>query len=275
MTKETQLKDIGAHDVRAAADGDAAALEALVRALRRPAYALALRMTGHHDDAQDASQEAILRVVTRLSTFRSASKFSTWAWTVMTRSVIDGLRKSNVEVLSFDDFAQDLERSADLSAEPTAEDRVLLRQVKIGCARALLGCLDLDARAAYVLGEILEVDAPTCAHALEISPATFRKRLSRARSSLQTALRRQCGVVEPSASCRCAKRIAPAKALGRLDARDKAPGDESVAQLGELISKLDVLSRAAAYYHADPRSPGAFDLVERVLDLCATADVQA
>jgi Sigma-70, region 4 len=51
---------------RRAAEGDREALSALVRDLQHPMYRLALRFLGHPDDAQDACQEILIRIVTRL-----------------------------------------------------------------------------------------------------------------------------------------------------------------------------------------------------------------
>ncbi len=68
-----------------AADGDREALSALVRELQHPMYRLALRFLGDPDDAQDACQEILIRIVTRLGTFEGRSKFTTWAYSVATR----------------------------------------------------------------------------------------------------------------------------------------------------------------------------------------------
>ena len=73
---------------RRAADGDREALSALVRELQHPMYRLALRFLGHPDDAQDACQEILIRIVTRLGTFEGRSKFTTWAYTVAVRSLL-------------------------------------------------------------------------------------------------------------------------------------------------------------------------------------------
>jgi RNA polymerase sigma factor (sigma-70 family) len=73
---------------RRAAEGDRQALSALVRDLQHPMYRLALRFLGHPDDAQDACQEILVRIVTRLGTFEGRSKFTTWASTVAVRSLL-------------------------------------------------------------------------------------------------------------------------------------------------------------------------------------------
>src|SRR5215813_5052738 len=83
------LADIDAALVALAADGDARAVADIVRALERPIYGIAQRMLLDRGDAEDATQEALIRIVTRLATFRGESKFSTWAYRIAVRRVLD------------------------------------------------------------------------------------------------------------------------------------------------------------------------------------------
>ncbi|MEM6928442.1 MAG: RNA polymerase sigma factor [Myxococcota bacterium] len=263
------MTSITPEQVARAIDGDRDAVAGIVTALERPFFHLALRMLMQHDDAEEACQEALLRVVTRLSSWRGESRFSTWAWSVATRSVLDyGRGRARRPLLSFDDFALDLEQLRDDDAEERVEDAVLLAQVKVGCARAMLQCLDGDHRVAYVLGEILGVDGPEAAVALGLAPAAYRKRLSRARQRLAAALSRSCGVRREEAGCRCHRRVAPARAKGRLDARDAATLD--LPELREQVRSLDAIQATAQFFAADPQASVAervLPAVERALGL--------
>ena len=89
MESDRPLDRIDTELVRRATSGDAGAVDEIVTALSRPFYNLALRMLHHHQDAEDATQEALFRVVTNLATFRGESRFSTWSWTIATRCVLD------------------------------------------------------------------------------------------------------------------------------------------------------------------------------------------
>lgn len=249
--------------VMAAAAGEAEALSEVVRVLHRPLYNLALRMLIQHQDAEDATQEALLRIITHLGSFRGDSRFSTWAWTLATRVVLEHLRARGSVTLSIEDFEADLADGRDDDAR--IEDQVLLRQVKLGCGRAMLSCLDDELRIAYTLGEILEVPGPQAARALEISAPAFRKRLSRARKLVHEHLHRVCGVVDESAPCRCAKRVRPAQRMGRLMNRD-AEGDLEVESLVRRLCSVDETRRATEFYRADPMVFSA-ELVHRVRGL--------
>ena len=58
---------------RQAIGGDREALDLLVRALQGDVYGLALRMLWNREDAEDATQEILVRTVTRLAQFDSAA----------------------------------------------------------------------------------------------------------------------------------------------------------------------------------------------------------
>jgi hypothetical protein len=100
---------------------------------------------------------------------------------------------------------------------------------------AMLLCLDLPHRAAYVLGDILELDHSEAAEILEIAPASYRKRLSRARAQVQAFTARHCGLAARTAPCSCRKRLPAALKLQRLPevpsaAFAEAPGFDEIAQ---------------------------------------------
>src|SRR6266702_3383179 len=79
-----------------ARDGDRSALEDLVTRIQDRVYNLALRMLWHPEDARDATQEILIRVITRLGTFRGASAFMTCAHRVAAHYLLTA-RKSRLE----------------------------------------------------------------------------------------------------------------------------------------------------------------------------------
>src|SRR5215470_8031075 len=105
---------------RDAIDGDHDALDRLVRALQSDVYGLALRMLWNREDAEDATQEILVRVVTRLSQFDFRSRLRTWVYRVAVNHLLD-VKKSPVERMrwTFERFAEDLGQG--LSSEGPAE----------------------------------------------------------------------------------------------------------------------------------------------------------
>ena len=83
---------------RRAVAGDRHAVEGVVRGLQGDVYGLALRMLWHREDAEDATQEILFRVVTRLAQFDFRSRLRTWVYRVATNYLLD-VKKSCVERL--------------------------------------------------------------------------------------------------------------------------------------------------------------------------------
>src|SRR5437868_13590781 len=82
------------HLVVLARNGDADALERLVRAVHDRIYRLALRMTARPTDAEDATQEILIRVVTRLASYRGEAAFTTWVHRIAVNHLLDRSRTS-------------------------------------------------------------------------------------------------------------------------------------------------------------------------------------
>ena len=99
MTNVTEM------DVVRALDGDRDALTRLVERVRSPVYRLALRFFGNRADAEDASQEALIQVVTRLDRFSGRSAFETWAYSVASRTFLSIARGGTP--LSFEQFSEE------------------------------------------------------------------------------------------------------------------------------------------------------------------------
>ncbi len=204
-------------DIAKAQDGDAKALETLVRGIQDRIYKLAIRMLAHPDAAQDATQEILIRVVTKLSTYRGDSSFETWTYRVATNYLLTARKViANDPGLSFQMFAEDLLDGIADEHSAAPEDHVMLNELRLRCTMAMLLCLDRDHRAAYVLGDVLEFEHGEAADVLDITPGTYRKRLSRARARVQEFTAKTCGLATPAAPCSCRKRLPAAMAVGRV-----------------------------------------------------------
>ncbi|WP_394831194.1 RNA polymerase sigma factor [Pendulispora rubella] len=264
MTTSDTFSGITSELIALAVDGDRHAIEKIVRTLQKPIHGVALRMLLHRVDAEDATQEALIRIITRLAQYRGEAKFSTWAWRIAVRRILD-FREERAAAAqrSFDAFANDLAEGRDDQAVPRPEDELLHRQLKVACSRAMLQCLDGDHRIAFILGEILGFSSDEAAEVLEIEAAAFRKRLSRARTALVEFLSRTCGVFEPKAPCACHRRIDRAINLGRVKRNDLEVREEdgNVPALQAHLSTLSEMHRLTAYYRSDPDPKSKRDFV--------------
>ena len=243
--------------VSRAVEGDRSALDDLVLRLQDRIYNLALRMLWHPQDAEDAAQEILLKIVVNLGSFRGESAVATWALRIAANHLVQA-RRSRVEAqeLTFSSFGEDLARALDPPNAPADRpDQALLeREVKIGCTHAMLLCLDREHRLAYILGEVFELPGEEAAAVIGVSAAAYRKRLSRARTRLREFMRAHCGLVSDAAACRCSRRITPAIASGRVDpdrllfVQRTSAADAVLAGTAE----MDELHRIASIYRATP-----------------------
>jgi RNA polymerase sigma factor (sigma-70 family) len=255
--------------VRAVA-GDRNAAADIVRELERPIYALALRMLWHPQDAEDATQEIIVRTITRLSQFDFRSRLTTWAYRVAANYLLD-VKKSCVEreKLSFDSFSQALLDGLSGDGPAETDQSILTEEVKVGCTLAMLQCLDRPHRLAYVLGEIFDLPALDAAAALSLEPAAFRKRLQRARTEIESFTRAHCGLVNGQAPCRCHLRVPAAMSLGRVRPGRPllAAQHASFQQARALISRVEDAKRVVEVHRtAYPRGPSR-DIARLVISL--------
>lgn len=247
-----------------AVKGDKDALTKLVGLLVGDIHRLVARMIWDVSDAEDATQEVLIKVVTKLDSFDGNSSLKTWVYRITVNHLLDR-RRAAAESLSFDVLAADLRDGlADPKAEFQPELEALAEEVKVTCTGAMLSCLDRPHRIAYVLGDILEIPGPTAADILGVSAATFRKRLSRARSDIRTFMANNCGLVAEEAPCRCTRRVNRAVELGRIGHRP--PADQSsVVQHATVLQAIAEIQQLQGV-QAVMRSTLVEDVPHRVLD---------
>ncbi|MGH8598208.1 MAG: RNA polymerase sigma factor [Gammaproteobacteria bacterium] len=264
-------------DVTRAKAGNRAALESVVRAVQADIYALALRFLWHPPDAEDITQDILIRIITGLGGFRGESGFRTWVYRVACNALLTRKQRIQHQALSFDEFGADLSHGlsdAPLRVDGDLDGVMLLEEVKIGCTLAMLQCLDRDHRLAYILGEIIELDHIHAAEALETTPAAFRKRLSRARANITEFMTAHCGLINPSNACRCRRRVGTAVAVGRVNPSELrfATSLQQAKRFPGLLAKIRRLEesrRAVALYRSHPTATASADFIAWLKQLLA------
>lgn len=231
--------------VTRAQGGDRDAVAAVLSAVSDDVHRLSLRMTGCRDDALDATQEILVKVLTRLSTFHGQAAFTTWVHRVAVNHLLDR-KRSAVEryEMSFAMFADDLHDGLTLAPDSSPELDVVAREVKEGCTLAMLTCLDREARVAYVLGEVFGVSSWEGAWICETTEAAYRQRLSRARAAVRSFVTAHCGLVSPTARCHCRRRVPVAVKLGRID--PAVTNDTTTADVDAAVAEMERLYDTAA-----------------------------
>lgn len=262
-----QIED---HLVQRAKDGDAKALASLVKSVQDRVFRLSVRMLADPDAAQDATQEILIRVITKLSTFNGDSRFETWVYKVAVNYLITARKIiARDPGLSFETFGKDLIDGLVDEAAASPEDLAMVNELRLRCTMAMLLCLDRKHRAAYVLGEIFEMEHGEAAEILSVEPATFRKQLSRSRASVQEFTAAHCGLANTSAPCSCPKRLPAALHCGRLGSAPSPAlaGAPSYAAAKAYAGKLSAELVTAKLQRATGPLRAPEDFAARVLSL--------
>ena len=95
--------------------GDREGLEELVERHQPWIYNIAVRMLYHPQDAEDATQERLIKVLTRLSSFEGRSSFRTWLYRIVVNHVLN-MKRGHLEpaMLTFAGYGHGLENTPDL-----------------------------------------------------------------------------------------------------------------------------------------------------------------
>ncbi|MES2821121.1 MAG: RNA polymerase sigma factor [Pseudomonadota bacterium] len=261
-----KILDPGLAIVQAATDGDLAALDALLLAIQPGIYNLAVRMLGNRDDAADATQEILLKVITHLSGFRRESAFTTWVFQVARNHLLTAITRARESPeVSLDSLAERLQQGIEFSlrqGDPYGggqalrpEEKIEARQIALGCTQNMLMAIDREQRLAYVLDAVFGLPSKEAAEVLGISAAAYRQRLSRARAKLDAFTRASCGLANPAAACSCERQmpaLRQARAAGLTQpgviASDRSEREAVERQFDALVRMVD----AAALFRAHP-----------------------
>ena len=250
--------------------GDRHALDQLLREMKDLIYNLAIRMLGSPADAEDASQEILIRLVTGLDSFRGDSSFRTWVYRVASNQLLTTRKRlAEQRIESFETLGAILDDGI-AAALPPPENTLLVREAKLVCTTMMLMCLDRDHRLAYILGEILELPGDEAASVVGISGEAFRKRLSRARERMEVFATSRCGLVDAAQPCRCGTQAANALHKGLIAPerltwathRTAEQRDADVAEIDRLMRTVELMRSAPRYAAPESLIDGLRALIE-------------
>jgi RNA polymerase sigma factor (sigma-70 family) len=237
-------------------------------------------MIYHPQDAEDATQEILIKLVTRLSTFEGRSTVRTWLYRIVCNHVLN-MKRGRVEALewNFETYGRALENAPDAELpDPAAvpvDMQLLVEEARIGCTTGMLLCLDRTQRLIYILGEILGVADTVGAELLDITRDNFRQKLARARRDLHSFMQDRCGLVNADNPCRCARKTQAFIRAGYVDPARLLFAREHVTRVREAAVRAheDVNALDAVYaeiHRAHPFATGP-DLVASIRRLLGAA----
>ena len=169
--------------LRKAQKGDERAFSLIVRAYETPVYNYVLRLVGDRALAEDLTQEVFLRVFQGLPKFSLRSRFTTWMFQVTKNRVLDELRSMERRPRSF----------VALDDLPPLEvvDAPLERIEAIDALWRAVENLNVDLKMALLLRDVVGLSYNEIADSLEVTLATVKWRIFKAREEVQLALARE------------------------------------------------------------------------------------
>jgi RNA polymerase sigma-70 factor (ECF subfamily) len=182
--------------VQRAQAGDRDALSALVQSQQTYVYSIAMSLMHNPADAADMTQEAFIRLLRSLGTYRGETKFTTWLYRLVTNICLDGLRRRGRPVESLDDTASTQggddapsagERLADNDRGTHPEEELELRESATE-VRAALGQLPAPQRLALTLHYFQEMRYEDIADTMGLPLNTVKSHIRRGKERLALLL---------------------------------------------------------------------------------------
>jgi RNA polymerase sigma-70 factor (ECF subfamily) len=167
--------------------GNSEAFAELVERYNRQVAALAYKMVSNYDEAADITQIVFVKMYDNVWRFDDSKKFYSWLYRITVNAAIDYMRKhKRHRHESLEDFHETTEAS---STSPEAAYR---RQQISHFVEEATRSLSEKQRSAFVLRDIEGCDIDEVADSMNVSEATVRWYLHRARTKIRRELRRQC-----------------------------------------------------------------------------------
>ena len=241
--------------IEKAVAGDKQSLETVLSSVQDLIFNLSLRMLGTFPDAEDASQDILLKVMTHLSSYKGESAFSTWVFRIATNHLRDYKKHMFAKFpLSFEFYGDDIQ-NADIQNVPDltqdVERSILAEELKLSCTNVMLQCLDAESRCIFILGTMFKIDSRIAGDILGITPEAYRQRLVRVRRKMADFLSEYCGEYGKG-RCRCADRVDYAIQCRRimpkqLSFTSASALGETALEVKEAMEEIDGLSQGFSF----------------------------
>lgn len=179
-------------DLDRARGGDRDAFGRLIRRHQRRVYAAALHILGNHSDADDATQEALVRAYRGLASFDGRADFFTWLYRITVNTALNALRSGKrgaaLSQRSGTEAAHVGGRPEALGQDAVSPEQQLTRTGEVGRVLEAVAQLSPALRVTIVLATIEELPHKQIAEILEIPEGTVAWRINEARRLLKLRL---------------------------------------------------------------------------------------
>ena len=258
--------------IQKATAGDKKALETVLIGVQDLIFNLSLRMLGTFPDAEDATQDILLKIITHLSSIKGESSFSTWVFSIASNHLKSYQKHMFAKFpLSFEFYGDDI-RNADINDVPdltqNVERSVLAEELKLSCTNVMLQCLDAESRCIFILGTMFKVDSRIAGDILGITPEAYRQRLSRVRKKVADFLKEYCGEYG-NGTCRCSDRVDYAIQNHRLNPEQldfTAAIPKKMLDVREAMEEIDGISHEFSFCKTYQSPEGLKKFIEDFLN---------
>jgi RNA polymerase sigma factor (sigma-70 family) len=221
--------------------GNQAALEKLIKLHEPFIYNVAWKYTNDLNEAKDLTQEAFIKIITKLPTFEGKSAFRSWAYRIVVNQFLQTKRRPMEDRWKdFDDFANELNAipSPELTLEEEEEQILRTKTARTRCMSGMLMCLTREQRLIYLIGDVFKVDHNIGAEIFDLSKDNFRKKLSRTRKEFHAFMNKQCGLVKLENPCRCSKKAKAMEAAGKMQTNARLFDPQYSATIAKYASEV-------------------------------------
>jgi RNA polymerase sigma-70 factor (ECF subfamily) len=176
--------------------GDINSFEELIKEYKKIAYNIALKMLKNKEDAEDVSQEALIKVYKSINRFNMDSSFKTWLYRIVVNTCLDHVRKNKENPISIDqpirsghdEFYMDVEDN-----RPTPQE-VLETKLTQKMVMDAVNELEDDFKSIIILRDINDLSYEEISEVLECNIGTVKSRISRGRQKLKEILEKNMAI---------------------------------------------------------------------------------
>lgn len=221
--------------------------------LTRFIYNISRRMLFVKQDAEDATQEIIVKILEKYEKFNGNSSIKTWAYRVAINHLIN-IKNNKFNKITFEEFTEDIKvihPENEYSGLSKIEEKIYIEELKISCTFALLQCLEKESRLIFILGNIFSIESKIGGEIFEITSSTYRKKLSRANKKITSFMNSNCGLVNKKAICKCKKRLNVAFEKERIG-KEKTFYEKTSISIEEFKKSMNQIDRISQVYKSNP-----------------------
>ncbi len=235
-TEEKHDKDL----VTSALRGDLSSLESLILRHQSWIYNIALRMSCDPNDAEDITQDVLIKVITKLSSYDTGkASLRTWIYHIVVNHILNMKRSDNEAVFpqlvreeTFDDYAACIPDRRKLSLPDTG---IIQEEVKLSCVNCILLLLNRRERMIFLLGVMFNVPDYIGSEICGVSKDNYRKIISRSRKKLYNFFIKNCSLMNENNPCKCSDKISAMDRLDLIDTENLQLDKDSLGNIREII----------------------------------------